>query len=74
MENMLLEAHSLGLGACWIHNAKAVFETNYGKNILTNLGINFEEYEGIGHCVIGYSAMENAKEIPRKDNYVYHIN
>lgn len=74
MENMLLEAHSLGIGACWIHHAKEVFETNYGKSLLNNLGINGNEYEGIGHCIIGYQDMKNTNQIPRKDNYVYYIN
>lgn len=42
MENMLLAAHSLGLGACWIHRAKEMFETPEGKAILQKLGIEGE--------------------------------
>ena len=72
MENMLLEAHSLGLGACWIHHAKQVFETDYGKNLLNSLGVQ-GEYEGIGHCVIGYSEKQNVNKIQRKENYVYRV-
>jgi len=71
MENMLLAAHSLGLGACWIHRAKETFETEYGKNLLKSLGIE-EEYEGIGNCVIGYPDMEPVEK-PRKENYVYYV-
>lgn len=71
IENMLLAAHSLGLGACWIHRAKETFETEYGKNLLKSLGIE-EEYEGIGNCVIGYPDMEPIEK-PRKDNYVYYV-
>ena len=71
MANMMLAAHSLGLGSCWIHRAKEEFETEYGKNLLKSLGIN-EEYEGIGNLVLGYSDMD-AKVKPRKDNWVYTI-
>ena len=73
MENMLLEAHSLGLGACWIHHAKQVFETDYGKNLLKDLNIT-EEYEGIGFCVVGYPKVKPEGTLPRKGNYVYFIN
>lgn len=55
MENMMLAARSLGLGACWIHRAKEVFSGEEGKAILAELGIE-GEYEGIGHCIIGYPA------------------
>lgn len=31
------------------------------------------EYEGIGHCVLGYAEGEMPKASPRKENYVYYI-
>ena len=40
--NMMNAAHSLGLGACWIHRAKEEFQTEYGKNLLKSLGIEGE--------------------------------
>ena len=37
--------------------------------------LNIEgDYEGIGHCAIGYRDAEKLKAAPRKDNYVYYIN
>ena len=72
LENMLLEAHSLGLGACWIHHAKEMFETEIGKNLLLSLGIT-EEYEGVGSCILGYARQVPQGEIKRKENYVYYI-
>lgn len=72
MENMLLAAHSLGLGACWIHRAKEVFETEEGKEFLKELGIE-GDYEGIGNCIIGYADGEYPKLKPRKENYVYYV-
>ncbi len=71
MENLMLAANSLGIGSCWIHRAKEEFETDEGKEILKSLGIE-EEYEGIGHCILGYKAEEGSLK-PRKDNYVYYI-
>lgn len=71
MENMMLAAHSLGLGSCWIHRAKETFETEEGKQILKDLGI-VGNYEGIGNCIIGYSNMEPVFK-PRKENYIYKI-
>lgn len=71
MGNMLLAAHSLGLGACWIHRAKETFETPEGKAILQKLGI-VGDYEGIGNCVVGYPDMTPAAK-PRKENRVFYI-
>ena len=47
MENLMLAAHDLGIGSCWIHRAKEVFESEEGKEILKSLGIE-GDYEGIG--------------------------
>ena len=72
MGNLMLAAHSEGLGSCWIHRAKEEFETAECKAILTSLGIT-GDYEGIGHCVIGYADCELPEAPERKSNYVYHI-
>lgn len=72
MENLMLAAHALGLGSCWVHRAKEEFERPEGKALLKSLGIQ-GEYEGIGHCILGYAdgVYPEAKE--RKANWVYHI-
>ena len=72
MENLLLAAHALGLGACWIHRAKETFELPEGKALLKKLGIE-GEYEGIGNCIVGYADGEFAQK-PRKENRVYYVN
>lgn len=71
MGNMMLAAHSLGLGSCWIHRAKEEFETEEGKQILKDLGIE-GEYEGIGHCIVGYPAVDLPEASPRHENRVYY--
>lgn len=71
--NLMNAAESLDLGSIWIHRAKEEFESDFGKAILKDLGIE-GNYEGIGHCAIGYKAEESKAAAPRKDNYVYYIN
>lgn len=52
--NMMLAAHALGLGSCWIHRAEEEFDSPEGKAILGELGIE-GDYVGVGHCIIGYA-------------------
>ncbi len=73
MGNLMLAAHELGIGSCWIHRAKEEFETDEGKEILKSLGIT-GEYEGIGHCALGYVEGEYPKIPERKENWAYYIN
>ena len=70
--NLMLAAHELGIASCWIHRAKEEFERPEGKEILRSLGIE-GDYEGIGHCILGYADMEAPKAAPRKENYVYFV-
>lgn len=70
--NLMNAAESLGVASIWIHRAKEKFESEFGKEILKSLGIS-GDYEGIGHCALGYAA-EPAKDAPpRKENYIYRI-
>lgn len=70
MGNLMLAAHSLGIGSCWIHRAKEEFESDWGKALLKSLGIE-EEYEGIGHCALGYAVGDEPKAAKRKENIYY---
>ena len=72
MGNLMLEAHDLGIGSCWIHRAKEEFESEEGKELLKSLGIE-GDYEGIGHCVLGYVDGEYPKTPERKKNWVYYV-
>ena len=70
MQQLMLAAHEAGLGSCWIHRAKQEFETEEGKQLLRQLGVE-GDWEGIGHCILGYSAEGEKQAAPRKKNYVY---
>ncbi len=70
--NMMLAAHSLGLGSIWIHRAKEEFETKEYKKLLKDIGVQ-GEWEGIGHCAIGYIDGDIPKPAPRKENRVYFV-
>lgn len=72
MGNLMNAAESLGVASIWIHRAKEEFESEFGKNLLKKLGIE-GEYEGIGHCALGYAEGPANPAAPRKENYVYYI-
>ena len=72
MGNLMNAAESLGVASIWIHRAKEEFESDFGKAILEKLGIT-DEFEGIGHCALGYAAEPAKEPAPRKNDYVYYI-
>ena len=65
-------AADLGVDSYWIHRAKEEFESEEGKEILKNLGID-GDYEGIGHLVLGYAAEPLKEAAPQKEHYVYYV-
>jgi nitroreductase len=67
--NMYNAAYSLGLGSCWIHRTKQMFESEEGKALLKEWGVE-GDYIGIGSLILGYPNCEQPKAAPRKDNYV----
>ena len=64
MGNLLLAAHALGLGSIWIHRAKEEFEEPEYQQLLKDLGVE-GEWEGIGHCAVGYLNGEAPAPAPR---------
>ena len=69
MGNLMNAAHALGVSSCWIHRAKETFESEEGKKILAELGIE-GDLEGIGNCILGYADGEIPTPRPRKDRYI----
>lgn len=72
IENMLLEATNQGLASCWIHRAEEEIRSEEGRKILSFTGLNFDDYIGVGHVIIGYPK-EGFKPIPKviRDNRVF---
>lgn len=72
MGNLMNAAHAVGLGSCWIHRAKEVFETEEGKAMLKEWGIE-GNYEGIGNCILGYPVGGQPEPKARKADYVRYV-
>ena len=70
--NMMLAASSKGIGSCWIHRAKEEFESDEGKALLKQIGIQ-GDYEGVGHCILGYPDGKLHEIVERKPNRVYWV-
>lgn len=71
MGNLMNAAYAVGLGSCWIHRAREVFDSPEGKELLTQWGIP-QDYIGIGHCILGYTDGELPAAKPRKDDYIVY--
>lgn len=72
MGSMMLAAKSLGLGSIWIHRAKEEFETDECKAFLKELGVE-GEWEGIGHCALGYADCDLPEAAPRKEGRILWV-
>ena len=70
--NMFNAAYSLGLGSCWVHRTKQMFEGEEGKALLKKWGVE-GDYIGVGSCILGYPNCEHPKAAPRKDNFVVMV-
>ena len=68
----LVAAQKLGVSTAYIGT---VGDDPFGRFLMADLkkwGVE-GDYEGIGHCVLGYPAGDVPKAKPRKENYVYHV-
>ncbi len=68
LENMMLAAHALGLGSCWINREIEMFATDEGKHLMQEMGLP-EGLGGIGAIALGYPAVEPSAPKPRKEGY-----
>ena len=59
--------------SCWIHRGKEQFETEEGKKILAQAGIDSSRYVGIDSLVVGYPDGVTAPASPRKEGRTYSI-
>ena len=66
--NMMLAAHSIGLGSCWINREREMFATPEGKALMKELGLP-EGLIGIGALALGYPDGPAREPKPRKEDY-----
>lgn len=72
MGNLMNAAHSVGVGSCWIHRAKQVFDSPEGKALLKKWGLS-ENLIGVGHCILGYPEGPLPAAKPRKADYIVRV-
>ena len=70
--NMMNAAHALGLGSCWIHRARQVFDAPEGKELLRKWGLP-EHLRGVGNCILGYPAGSHPSPAPRKEGRIVKV-
>ena len=70
--NMMLAAHELGLGSCWIHRAKEVMAQDEWQEWIRSLGLE-GEYEGIGNLVVGYADCDYPANKERREGRVVYV-
>jgi nitroreductase len=68
-ENMMLAAHSLGIGSCMIMRAEDTFASEYGGELQKEWGID-ESYQAKAFVILGYPATEPPKAKSRNKNRV----
>lgn len=71
MGNLMNAATALGIGSCWIHRAREMFDSDQGKALLKKWGIP-EHYRGVGNCILGYPDGEPTIK-PRLDNRIIRV-
>ena len=70
--NMMLAAHSIGVDSCWIHRAKEVFDSQEGKELMAEWGVD-AGYFGVGNCILGYRDCEYPFAPARKEGIIIRV-
>lgn len=70
--NMANAAHAIGVDSCWIHRAKEVFDTDEGKALLKNWGVE-GDYVGVGNMILGYRDCEYPAAPERKEGRIVRV-
>ncbi|MBR4989974.1 MAG: nitroreductase family protein [Oscillospiraceae bacterium] len=71
MGNLMQAAYDIGLGSCWIHRARQMFESEEGKALLHKWGLR-EDLIGVANCVLGYPDEVPAPK-PRREGRVIKV-
>ena len=71
MGNLMQAAYDIGVGSCWIHRARQMFESEEGKALLRKWGLR-EDLIGVGNCILGYADEEPAVK-PRREGRIVKV-
>lgn len=67
--HMMLAAQAVGLGSCWIHREREMFDTPEGRELMKEWNLP-DGLMGIGALAIGYPEPEDHPVVPRKKGYI----
>ncbi len=70
--NLLNAAYAVGLGACWIHRSKEMFDSEEGRELLKEWGLP-EDMMGVASIALGYPDCPQPKAAPRKEDYIVWV-
>ena len=70
--NMLNAAYAVGLGSCWIHRCKQMFEMEEGKALLRQWGLP-DTLTGVASLALGYADCEQPIPKPRREGYIVKV-
>jgi len=71
-ENILLAAHFVGVGACYVGRTEEVFATEYGQMLREKWGVE-KDYVAVGNVLLGYCEGPSPKDKPRKDGRILRV-
>ncbi len=69
--NLMNAAYEAGVGSCWIHRARQMFEGEEGKVLLRQWGLR-EDLIGVGNCILGYPD-EDPLPKPRREGRIIKV-
>jgi nitroreductase len=72
LENMMLAAHALGLGAVWVHREREIFDSEAGKALLREWNLP-QTLRGVGAIALGYPAAPAPEAKERKADYILRV-
>ncbi len=70
--NLVNAAYAVGLGSCWIHRCKEMFETEEGKQLLREWGLP-ENLKGVASLALGYADCPQPEPKPRREGYAIKV-
>ena len=70
--NLLNAAYAVGLGSCWIHRCRQMFEMEEGKALLRQWGLP-DTLTGVASLALGYAACEQPVPKPRREGYIVKV-